>query len=91
MNIKRLPENNISNCRYLLFCRWSELTRKLEFHVEVQELNDTGEYVPVEVQPRTNVGTGGIFQLRQGIDSFRHIVTMINELILSRRFFVMII
>ena len=42
------------------------MTRKLEFHVEVQELNDTGEYVPVEVQPRTNVGTGGIFQLRQG-------------------------
>ena len=47
-------------------CRWSELTRKLEFHVEVQELNDGGEYVPVEVQPRTNIGTGGIFQLRQG-------------------------
>ena len=46
--------------------RWSELTRKLEFHVEVQELNDSGQYVPVEVQPRTNVGTGGIFQLRQG-------------------------
>ena len=39
----------------------------MEFHVEVQELNDSGEYVPVEVQPRTNVGTGGIFQLRQGI------------------------
>merc|ERR1719461_1154328 len=46
--------------------RWSELTRKLEFHVEVHELGDGGEYSPVEVQPRTNVGTGGIFQLRQG-------------------------
>ena len=54
----------------LLYFRWSELTRKLEFHVEVQELNDSGEYVPVEVQPRTNVGTGGIFQLRQGIYEF---------------------
>ena len=42
------------------------MTRKLEFHVEVQELNESGEYVPVEVQPRSNVGTGGIFQLRQG-------------------------
>ena len=51
------------------FYRWSELTRKLEFHVEVQELNESGEYVPVEVQPRTNVGTGGIFQLRQGNQS----------------------
>ena len=42
------------------------MTRKLEFHVEVQELNESGEYAPVEVQPRTTVGTGGIFQLRQG-------------------------
>ena len=47
-------------------CRWAELTRKLEFHVEVQELNESGEYASVEVQPRSNVGTGGIFQLRQG-------------------------
>ena len=47
--------------------------------MEVQELNDTGEYVPVEVQPRTNVGTGGIFQLRQGIDIFRYINKIINE------------
>lgn len=42
------------------------MTRKLEFHVEVQELNESGEYAPVEVQPRSTVGTGGIFQLRQG-------------------------
>ena len=46
--------------------RWSELTRKLSFNVEVQELSETGEYIPVEVQPRTDIGTGGIFQLRQG-------------------------
>ena len=46
--------------------RWSELTRKLEFHVEVQELNESGTYAPVEVQPRPGIGTGGIFQLRQG-------------------------
>ena len=51
---------------YELLYRWAELTRKIEFHVEVQELNDSGEYAPVEVQPRTTVGTGGIFQLRQG-------------------------
>ena len=63
----------------------------MEFHVEVQELNDTGEYVPVEVQPRTNVGTGGIFQLRQGINIFRHIVKIENELLLSRHYFLMII
>jgi len=35
--------------------------------VEIQELGgDTGEYTPVEVQPREDVGTGGVFQLRQG-------------------------
>merc|ERR1719414_2489210 len=36
--------------------RWAELTRKLEFHVEVQELSESGEYAPVEVQPRSTVG-----------------------------------
>ena len=51
---------------YFQIYRWAELTRKLEFHVEVQELNESGEYAPVEVQPRNAVGTGGIFQLRQG-------------------------
>ncbi len=35
-------------------------------HVEVQELSDSGEYTAVEVQPHTDVGTGGVLQLRQG-------------------------
>ena len=52
-----LLKSKIELIKYL-FRRWSELTRKLEFHVEVQELSDSGEYSPVEVQPRTNVGTG---------------------------------
>ena len=47
--------------------RWSELTRKLQFDVEVQELNDSGDcYEAVEVQPNADVGTAGIFQFRQG-------------------------
>ena len=46
--------------------RWSELTRKIEFNVEVQELGESGDYVAVEVQPRDDVGAGGVFQLRQG-------------------------
>lgn len=29
--------------------RWSELTRKIELWVEIQELNDNGNYAPVEV------------------------------------------
>lgn len=46
--------------------RWSEVTRKLELWVQVLELNENGEYCPVEVIPARDVHTGGIFQLRQG-------------------------
>ncbi|KFO78322.1 Kinesin-like KIF13B, partial [Cuculus canorus] len=46
--------------------RWSEVTRKLELWVQILELNENGEYCPVEVTPAKDVCTGGIFQLRQG-------------------------
>ncbi|XP_051510271.1 kinesin-like protein KIF13B isoform X2 [Myxocyprinus asiaticus] len=46
--------------------RWSEVTRRLELWVKILELNDAGEFVPVEVQPAKDVHTGGIFQLKQG-------------------------
>ncbi|XP_060789726.1 kinesin-like protein KIF13B isoform X2 [Neoarius graeffei] len=46
--------------------RWSEVTRKLEMWVQVLELNECGEYMPVEVVSAGDVRTGGIFQLRQG-------------------------
>ncbi|XP_016317136.1 kinesin-like protein KIF13B isoform X3 [Sinocyclocheilus anshuiensis] len=46
--------------------RWSEVTRSLELWVQILELNDAGEFVPVEVQPAKDVCTGGIFQLKQG-------------------------
>lgn len=47
--------------------RWSELTRKIELWVEIQELNDQGEYTPVEVSvTNNNILTGGIYHLRQG-------------------------
>ncbi|XP_062979790.1 kinesin-like protein KIF13B isoform X2 [Elgaria multicarinata webbii] len=46
--------------------RWSEVTRKVELWVQVLELNENGEYCPVEVIPAKDVQTGGIFQLRQG-------------------------
>jgi len=48
-----------------LGCSWSELTRKLELWVEIHELNDQGEYMPVEVGPKPEVPSGGVFQLRQ--------------------------
>uniref|UniRef100_H0WIH2 Kinesin family member 13B n=1 Tax=Otolemur garnettii TaxID=30611 RepID=H0WIH2_OTOGA len=46
--------------------RWSEVTRKLEFWVQILEQNENGEYCPVEVISARDVPTGGIFQLRQG-------------------------
>ncbi|KAG8226151.1 hypothetical protein J437_LFUL005812 [Ladona fulva] len=52
--------------------RWSELTRKIQVWVEIQELNEQGEYTAVEVTSGgTSTGgeylpTGGVFQLRQG-------------------------
>ena len=46
--------------------RWSELTRKIELWVEIQELNEQGEYSPVEVITKPDILTGGIYQLRQG-------------------------
>ncbi|XP_043517701.1 kinesin-like protein KIF13A isoform X3 [Frieseomelitta varia] len=46
--------------------RWSELTRKIELWVEIQELNEQGEYSPVDVVIKQDTWTGGIYQLRQG-------------------------
>ena len=46
--------------------RWGELIRKIELWTEIHELNEQGDYVPVEVIPKQEALTGGIFQLRQG-------------------------
>lgn len=34
--------------------------------VEIQELNEQGEYAAVEVSTRPDLLTGGVYQLRQG-------------------------
>lgn len=46
--------------------RWSELTRKIELLVEIQELTEQGEYSSVEVVHKPDIPTGGVYQLRQG-------------------------
>ena len=53
-------------CVCWCMCRWSELTKHLELVVEMMELNDQGEYVPVEIQSKPDVPTGGVFMIRQG-------------------------
>lgn len=55
-----------SHISHSLVDRWAELKRKLELWLEIHELNEQGEYAPVEVAARADVGTGGVFQLRQG-------------------------
>ena len=46
--------------------RWSELTQRLELWVEMMELSDQGEYIPVEMQSKPDVVTGGVFMIRLG-------------------------
>ncbi|XP_013871024.1 kinesin-like protein KIF13B isoform X2 [Austrofundulus limnaeus] len=46
--------------------RWSEVTRRLELWIQILEINENGDFVPVEVVPAKDVRTGGVFQLRQG-------------------------
>ncbi len=46
--------------------KWREVSRSVELWVEIQELSDAGDYVPVEVAVRADCLTGGVYQLRQG-------------------------
>ncbi|XP_010773266.1 kinesin-like protein KIF13A [Notothenia coriiceps] len=46
--------------------RWSEVSRRIELVISIQELNEQGEYSSVELNPGKDISTGGVFQLRQG-------------------------
>lgn len=46
--------------------RWSEVSRRVELWISIQELNEQGEYSSVEMHPSKDISTGGVFQLRQG-------------------------
>lgn len=56
--------------------RWSEVTRKLELSVEIQELNSSGEYEPVEVQVKPDIYCGGIYQLRQVRSQYATLISL---------------
>ena len=45
--------------------RWSDLVQSVQLWVEVQEINDYGQYSPVTVLPREDVEVGGVVQLKQ--------------------------
>lgn len=46
--------------------RWSEVSRRLRVWVEIHELNDQGKYAPVPVTKSPDVGSAGVYHLRQG-------------------------
>nr|XP_057939491.1 kinesin-like protein KIF13A isoform X2 [Doryrhamphus excisus] len=53
--------------------RWSEVSRRIELWVSIQELNEQGEYSAVELHPGKDISTGGVFQLRQGHSRRLHV------------------
>ena len=58
--------------------------RRLEMWVEIHELNEQGEYTPVEVASRPEVLTGGVFQLRQVFPCFFYIHWYLYYVALTR-------
>ena len=52
-------------------CRCCEVMKNLEMWVGILELNDQGSYVPVSVEERKDVKTGGVYILRQVVDSLK--------------------
>lgn len=48
-----------------MICRWNEVMRKIELWTEIEELNYQGEWSAVEVQPKQDVPSAGVFQLQQ--------------------------
>ncbi len=51
---------------YIHVCRLRGLAKRLEVWVEIEELNEQGEYVPVAMRNKPEVITGGVFKIRQG-------------------------
>ncbi len=45
--------------------RWSEVTRRIQMWVEIRELNDQGNYCPVDVHQAPEIVAGGCYQLKQ--------------------------
>ncbi len=70
-----MPEYDLRVCVRLR--RWNEVKRQLELWVCIQEMNDDGEYVDVEVDTSTpGILTGGIYMLKQGLQ--RRVVVSVD-------------
>ena len=68
INSRKMEREKVkdSSIPHALVQRWSELMCTLQTWVEIRELDDSGQYMPVEVHDRPDVACGGVYQLRQG-------------------------
>ena len=55
----------------VVYRRCCEVMKNLQLWVGILELNDQGSYVPVSIEERKDVKTGGVYVLRQVDDSLR--------------------
>ena len=51
--------------------RCCEIMKNLEMWVRILELNNQGSYVPVSIEECKDVKTGGVYVLRQVVNSLR--------------------
>lgn len=72
-----------------LFCRWNEVTRRIEMWISILELNELGEYSAVELHQAKDVNTGGIFQLRQVLSVL--VVPCFHSHMVSENFLIILI
>ncbi|KRY43581.1 Kinesin-like protein KIF13A [Trichinella spiralis] len=46
--------------------RWAEVMRRIQFWIEIHELNEQGIYTPVPVTKCSDCSTGGVYNIRPG-------------------------
>lgn len=77
-----LTDLNYKHCLFgVSLSRWSEVTRRIEMWISIQELNEMGEYTAVELHQAKDVNTGGIFQLRQVLSPFPALLTCFKSIL----------
>jgi hypothetical protein len=63
---KERPIDTIENAKIReISRRWKHVKRHVQFSLEIQELDTTGQWKPVEVDVQENIISGGIYRLKQ--------------------------
>ncbi|VUZ51670.1 unnamed protein product [Hymenolepis diminuta] len=75
------PSNAFSNEVALRLAEeWLKVQRQIDFWVAIEELSEDGNFKKVSVVPASDVKTGGIYQLRQGLNRRIRVLIRPNEL-----------